>query len=259
MNSGAAGASGPQQHLDHKNAGRGTSAGDCARSPLHSRHAERCGDAEERPASLRRRSGCADRGKPRGRGRVRHHRGGQQLLALRAARREFAAVSRRGCSRPSSRMAAPARARLSDPSRGIWGSRQGDFAQNARGLAAQAQVGGYDLGNASTGQYQGQIGADIGDLSFDGVVNWTKDAVALASYSGSPPKGYDVNDVLKATLSNSAGVELRQRARGRRGEERRAGARQHRQRQGRARSREDRPRLHDLILEKWLAFTPICL
>ncbi len=79
--------------------------------------------------------------------------------------------------------------------------------QNFR-LAAQAQVGGYDLGNASTGQYQGQIGADIGDLSFDGVVNWTKDAVALASYSGSPPKGYDVNDVLKATLSNSVGVEL---------------------------------------------------
>ena len=75
-------------------------------------------------------------------------------------------------------------------------------------IAAQAQVGGYAIGNASNGQYQGQIGADFGDFSFDGVVNWTRDAVSLASYAGSPPSGYDVNDVLKATLSNSAGVEL---------------------------------------------------
>ena len=37
----------------------------------------------------------------------------------------------RGCSRPSSGMAAPARARLSDPSRGIRGYRQGDFATEA--------------------------------------------------------------------------------------------------------------------------------
>src|SRR5271166_1315716 len=75
-------------------------------------------------------------------------------------------------------------------------------------VAAQAQVGGFAIGNASNGQYQGQIGADFGDLSLDGVVNWTKDAVSLSSYSGSPAEGYDVNSVLKATLSNSAGVEL---------------------------------------------------
>jgi len=75
-------------------------------------------------------------------------------------------------------------------------------------VAAQAQVGGYAIGNASNGQYQGQIGADFGDLSLDGIVNWTKDAVSLSSYSGSPPEGYDVNSVLKATLSNSAGLEL---------------------------------------------------
>jgi predicted porin len=75
-------------------------------------------------------------------------------------------------------------------------------------VAAQAQVGGYAMGNASNGQYQGQFGADFGDLSLDGVVNWTKDAVSLSSYSGSPPAGYDVNSVLKATLSNSAGLEL---------------------------------------------------
>jgi hypothetical protein len=67
-------------------------------------------------------------------------------------------------------------------------------------LATQAQVGGYDLGNASNGQYQGQLGADIGDLSVDGVVNFTSDAAALGSFSGSPPPGYDVNDMLKATL-----------------------------------------------------------
>ena len=75
-------------------------------------------------------------------------------------------------------------------------------------FAAQAQVGGYDIGNASTGQYQGQIGADFGGLSLDGVVNWTKNGVSLSSYNGSPPSGYDVNNVLKATLSNAFGVEL---------------------------------------------------
>jgi hypothetical protein len=53
--------------------------------------------------------------------------------------------------------------------------------------AVQAQVGGYAIGNASKGQYQGQIGADFGDLSLDGVLNWTRDAVSLSSYSGSPP------------------------------------------------------------------------
>ena len=79
--------------------------------------------------------------------------------------------------------------------------------QNFR-VAAQAQVGGCNVGNASNGQYQVQLGADFGDLTVDGVANWTKDAAALASYSGSPPAGYDVNSVLKATLSNAAGVEL---------------------------------------------------
>ena len=53
-------------------------------------------------------------------------------------------------------------------------------------FAAQAQVGGYDIGNASTGQYQGQIGADFGGLSLNGIVNWTKNGVSLSSYSGSP-------------------------------------------------------------------------
>ena len=34
-------------------------------------------------------------------------------------------------------------------------------------FAAQAQVGGYELGNASTGQYQFQLGADFGNFSLD--------------------------------------------------------------------------------------------
>ena len=79
--------------------------------------------------------------------------------------------------------------------------------QNYR-LAAQAQVGGYDWGNASNGQFQAQIGADFGNLSLDGVVGWTKDAEVLSSFAGSPPQGYDVNQVLKATLLNAAGIEL---------------------------------------------------
>ena len=79
--------------------------------------------------------------------------------------------------------------------------------QNYR-LAAQAQVGGYDWGNASNGQFQAQIGADFGNLSLDGVVGWTKDAEVLSSFAGSPPPGYDVNQVLKATLLNAAGIEL---------------------------------------------------
>ena len=48
----------------------------------------------------------------------------------------------RGCSRPSSGMAAPARARLSDPSRGIRGSRQGDFATSARAQGGSLRVRG---------------------------------------------------------------------------------------------------------------------
>ena len=94
--------------------------------------------------------------------------------------------------------------------------------QNFRG-AVQVQVGGYDLGNASTGQYQGQLGADFGQLSLDGVVNYTQNAVSLSSFAGSNlaelPKTnewfininnayYDPNSVLKATLSNNFGLSL---------------------------------------------------
>jgi predicted porin len=72
-------------------------------------------------------------------------------------------------------------------------------------VAGLAQVGnGYALGNASMGEYQGQIGATFGGFSIDGVVSYAKDAVALASYGGSGlPAGYDPNTILKATLSNN--------------------------------------------------------
>ncbi|MCI4679400.1 porin [Rhodoblastus acidophilus] len=76
-------------------------------------------------------------------------------------------------------------------------------------FAAQTQVGGYNQGNAATAQYQVQIGADIGGLSFDGVLHMAKDAAAFSSYSGSPtPAGYDPNSIVKATLANTRGVEL---------------------------------------------------
>ena len=76
-------------------------------------------------------------------------------------------------------------------------------------FAAQAQVGGYDQGNATNGQYQAQLGADFDNLSFDVVAGVAKDAVALSSYSGGAlPAGYNPNSILKATLSNSGGIEL---------------------------------------------------
>jgi predicted porin len=93
--------------------------------------------------------------------------------------------------------------------------------QNFR-AAAQVQVGGYGIGNATNGMYQGQLGADFGALSVDGVLSWAKDAVTLSSFSGSniaclTPANcfinvnnqfFDPNSVLKATLSNNFGGEL---------------------------------------------------
>ena len=45
--------------------------------------------------------------------------------------------------------------------------------QNFR-MGGLAQVGGYDQGDGSNGEYQGQIGADFGALSLDGVVELGK-------------------------------------------------------------------------------------
>ena len=93
--------------------------------------------------------------------------------------------------------------------------------QNFR-AAVQAQIGGYGVGNATNGMYQGQLGLDFGSLSADGVLSWAKDAVALSSFSGSniaclTPANcfinvnnqlFDPNTVLRATLSNNFGAEL---------------------------------------------------
>ena len=73
-------------------------------------------------------------------------------------------------------------------------------------VGALAQVGGYAVGNGSMGQYQVQVGVDFGGLSLDAVVNWAKDAVSLSNFAGAPPAGYDVNTVLRGTLSNNSGA-----------------------------------------------------
>jgi predicted porin len=98
--------------------------------------------------------------------------------------------------------------------------------QNFR-VAAQAQIGGYGLGNGTNGMYQGQLGADFpniygGTLSFDAIGSFAKDAVSLSNFAGSNITCihfidcfinvnntlYDPNDVLKATLSNIIGLEV---------------------------------------------------
>ena len=103
--------------------------------------------------------------------------------------------------------------------------------QNFR-AAAQATVGGYNWDNGVTAQYQGQLGADFGNLSLDGVLNYSQNAVSLSSYAINPynkpanlkeidgswfitqnnifgkTQYYNTNDILKATLSNNFGAEL---------------------------------------------------
>ena len=88
--------------------------------------------------------------------------------------------------------------------------------------AVQAQVGSYGVGNATNGMYQGQLGADFGSLSVDGVLSWAKDAVSLSSFAGSNvacltpancfinvnDQFFDPNTVLRARLSNNLGGEL---------------------------------------------------
>ena len=88
--------------------------------------------------------------------------------------------------------------------------------------AVQAQVGGYGIGNATNGMYQGQLGFRLRVAVLDGVLSWAKDAVSLSSFSGSNiacitpancfinvnDQFFDPNTVLRATLSNSLGGEL---------------------------------------------------
>ncbi|MGO9420698.1 porin [Roseiarcus sp.] len=103
--------------------------------------------------------------------------------------------------------------------------------QNFR-AAGQVTVGGYDWDNGASNQYQGQLGADFGPLSLDGVVSYAQNAVSLSTYGLNPyPSNsslklidgdwfiiqkniyglnqyYNPNDILKATLSNNFGLEF---------------------------------------------------
>lgn len=76
-------------------------------------------------------------------------------------------------------------------------------------LAFQAQLGGYDQGNAATAQYQGQLGFDYGKFSFDAIGGWAENALAFQSYAGAAmPVGYDPNSIVRATVSNTGGLEV---------------------------------------------------
>ena len=99
--------------------------------------------------------------------------------------------------------------------------------QNFR-AAAQIGVGGYAWDNGNTGFYQGQIGADFGGLSLDGVLSYSQNSVSLSGYNGAANYclpgttdcyiqqkdlygnkiNYDPNSVLTATISNNFGAEL---------------------------------------------------
>jgi predicted porin len=76
-------------------------------------------------------------------------------------------------------------------------------------FAAQMQVGGYDLGNAATNQYQLLVGTDIGKLSFDAIGGFARNAATFSSFAGGAiPPGFDPNSILRATLSNTGGAAL---------------------------------------------------
>jgi len=76
-------------------------------------------------------------------------------------------------------------------------------------FAGQMQVGGYDLGNAATNQYQLLVGTDIGKLSLDAIGGYARNAATFSSFAGAPiPADLDPNSVLRATLQNAGGFAL---------------------------------------------------
>ena len=76
-------------------------------------------------------------------------------------------------------------------------------------IAAQAQIGGYDWGNAAGGQYQVQFGTDIGKFSFDAIAGYAQNALTFQTFGGATlPAGFDPDSIVKATAFNTAGVEL---------------------------------------------------
>ena len=76
-------------------------------------------------------------------------------------------------------------------------------------IAAQAQIGGYDQGNAAGSQYQAQIGADFGKFSFDAIAGYAQNALTFQTFGGATlPAGFDPDSIVKATAFNTGGVEL---------------------------------------------------
>ncbi len=76
-------------------------------------------------------------------------------------------------------------------------------------VAAQAQVGGYDQDDAATEQYQAQIGTDFNGFSFDAIAGYAKNALTFQSFGGAPtPVGYNPYSIVRATATNTGGVEL---------------------------------------------------
>jgi len=80
-------------------------------------------------------------------------------------------------------------------------------------LGALWQFGGYEQGNASDGEYQVDLGADVYNFNFDAIYTYVKDQVNLATYNtpygatGGIPAG-GPTDALKATLSDNDSVML---------------------------------------------------
>ncbi len=73
------------------------------------------------------------------------------------------------------------------------------------------QVGGFDWGNGSNGEYELNVGGNVkflgGNLSVDAIYTQIKDQVSLGDYNGAPPAGVPLG-ALKATLSNNDSVML---------------------------------------------------
>jgi predicted porin len=74
-------------------------------------------------------------------------------------------------------------------------------------LGALAQVGGYEQGNGSNGEYEIGAGADLYGFSFDAIYTYIKDQVNLATWNG-PVPALAPSDDLKATLSDNDSVML---------------------------------------------------
>jgi predicted porin len=76
-------------------------------------------------------------------------------------------------------------------------------------IAAQAQIGGYDQGNAAGSQYQVQIGTDIGKFSFDAIAGYAQNVLTFQTFGGAAmPAGFDPDSILRATAFNTGGIEL---------------------------------------------------